>query len=221
MSDDPPPLGEPAIEIVVVDDHPVVRQGMRAMFEAAHLKVTGEAADGAEALRVVNETQPDVVVMDLAMPGMSGIDATRRLVASMPHLAVLVVSMSDDDESVFAAVRAGARGYVLKGSDPTDVVRAVQSVARGDAVFGPGLAARVLAFFSSPPPSAAPMFPELTDRERQVLGLLGRGLHNPENGRLLGVRPKTVRNHVSNVLSKLAVADRTEAVLKARQAGLT
>ncbi len=142
MTDDSLADSEPPIEAVVVDDHPVVRQGMRAMHEVARISVTGESADRAEALRVVAEVQPDVVIMDLAMPGMSGIDATRRPIASTPHLAVLVVSMSDDDDTVFAAVRAGARGYVLKGSDPSDVVRAVRSVARGDAVFGPGLARR-------------------------------------------------------------------------------
>jgi DNA-binding NarL/FixJ family response regulator len=221
MTDESPESAEQLIETVVVDDHPVVRQGMRVMLEAARISVTGEAADGAEALRIVAEVQPDVVIMDLAMPGMSGIDATRRLVASTPHVAVLVVSMSDDDDTVFAAVRAGARGYVLKGSDPSDVVRAVRSVARGDAVFGPGLAERVLGYFSHDPKSDSSLFPELTDREREVLVLLGRGLHNPEIGRKLGIRPKTVRNHVSNVLTKLAVADRTEAVLKAREAGLT
>lgn len=221
MTDEPIADAEAPIETVVVDDHPVVRQGMRAMLEAARIRVTGEAADAAEALRIVAEVQPDVVIMDLAMPGMTGIDATRRLVASTPHLAVLVVSMSDDDDTVFAAVRAGARGYVLKGSDPSDVVRAVRSVARGDAVFGPGLAERVLGYFANPHQSSARLFPELTDREREVLGLLGRGLHNPEIGRILGIRPKTVRNHVSNVLTKLAVADRTEAVLKAREAGLS
>ena len=221
MTDDSLADSEPPIEAVVVDDHPVVRQGMRAMHEVARISVTGESADRAEALRVVAEVQPDVVIMDLAMPGMSGIDATRRPIASTPHLAVLVVSMSDDDDTVFAAVRAGARGYVLKGSDPSDVVRAVRSVARGDAVFGPGLAERVLGYFSNAHQSNPPLFPELTAREREVLVLLGRGVHNPEISRRLGIRPKTVRNLASNVLTRLAVADRTEAVLKAREAGLT
>lgn len=209
------------IEVVVVDDHPVVRNGLRTLLAVAGIVVSGEAGSGDEALTVVSAAQPDVVIMDLAMPGMSGIEATRRLVAQTPHLAVLIVSMSSEDESVFAALRAGARGYVLKGSDPSDLVRAVESVARGDAVFGPGLADRVLSFFARPSGAALPMFPELTDREREVLALLGQGLQNPEIGRRLGVRPKTVRNHVSNVLTKLSVADRTEAVLRAREAGLS
>jgi DNA-binding NarL/FixJ family response regulator len=215
------PTAENAIEIVVVDDHPVVRSGLRTMLAAAGIRVVGEAGDGREAINVVITEQPDVVLMDLAMPGMGGIEATRRIVADAPHVAVLVVSMSGDDESVFAALRAGARGYVLKGSDPADVVRAVESVASGGTVFGPGLADRVLGFFTRPPPPDQVPFPELTDRERDVLALLGKGLSNAAISARLGIQAKTVRNHVSNVLTKLAAADRTDAVLRAREAGLT
>lgn len=209
------------VEVVVVDDHPVVRQGLRTLLASAGITVTGEAADGQQAIRVVSEVAPDVVIMDLAMPVMNGIEATRRIMARTPNVAVLVVSMADDHESVFAALRAGARGYVLKGTDPADLVRAVESVAHGDAVFGPDLADHVLAYFSRPAGTPTSLFPELTNREREVLVFLAQGLHNPEIGQRLGVRPKTVRNHISNILTKLAVSDRTAAVLRAREAGLT
>lgn len=207
------------IEVVLVDDHPVVRSGLRTLLSVGGCSVVGEAGSGEEAVEVASALQPDVVVMDLAMSGMGGIAAIRELVARHPHLRVIVLSMSGDDESVFAAVRAGARGYVLKGSDPEALVRAVHSVADGDAVFGPGLAERMLTYFARPS-FAPPRFPELTEREREVLALLAKGCQNPEIGQTLGIRPKTVRNHVSNVLSKLAAADRTEAILRAREAGL-
>jgi DNA-binding NarL/FixJ family response regulator len=209
-----------SIEVVLVDDHPIVRNGLRTMLTAAGMDVTGEASNGPDAIDLVAAAQPDIVVMDLVMPGMSGAEATRRIVEETPRVAVLVLSMSDADESVFAALRAGARGYVLKGSDPAGLVRAVEAVARGDTVFGPGLADRVLAYFTRPAGPAMP-FPELTEREREVLALIAAGLGNPDISRRLGIRPKTVRNHVSNVLTKLAVADRTEAVLRARAAGLS
>jgi DNA-binding NarL/FixJ family response regulator len=215
------PVAASQVEVVVVDDHPVVRQGLRTLLASAGIMVTGEAGDGQQAIRVVREVAPDVVIMDLTMPVMNGIEATRRILAQTPHVAVLVVSMAGDHESVFAALRAGARGYVLKGTDPANLVRAVESVAHGDAVFGPDLADQVLAYFSRPPGTPTTVFPELTTREREVLVLLAQGLHNPEIGQRLGVRPKTVRNHISNILTKLAVSDRTAAVLRARDAGLT
>jgi DNA-binding NarL/FixJ family response regulator len=208
------------VEVVIVDDHPVVRSGLRTLLTAAGLTVVGEAATGEDALTVVAREAPDVVVMDLSMPGMGGVEATRRLVAQAPQAAVLVVSMSDDQDTVFAAVRAGARGYVLKGSDPADLVAAVEAVARGSAVFGSGLADRVLAAFAQPPSAAGVPFPELTEREREVLALMAQGLANPAIARRLGIRSKTVGNHVSNILAKLAVVDRTQAILSARDAGL-
>lgn len=208
------------VEVVIVDDHPVVRSGLRALLTAAGLTVVGEAATGEDALTVVAREAPDVVVMDLSMPGMGGVEATKRLVAQAPQAAVLVVSMSDDQDTVFAAVRAGARGYVLKGSDPADLVAAVEAVARGSAVFGSGLADRVLAAFAQPPSAAGVPFPELTEREREVLALMAQGLANPAIARRLGIRSKTVGNHVSNILAKLAVVDRTQAILSARDAGL-
>lgn len=209
------------IEVVIVDDHPVVRSGMRTLLEASGMVVAGECGDGSEVVELVLRSQPDVVVMDLAMPMVSGVEATRRLTLAAPRVAVLVVSMSAEEESVFAALRAGARGYILKGTDPTDLVRAVAAVAHGDAVFGPELADRVLGYFNGPRSRAVDEFADLTAREREVLTLLSRGKSNLEIGRQLGIRPKTVRNYVSNVLSKLAAADRTQAILRARDAGLT
>ena len=212
------------IRIVLVDDHPMVREGLRAVLEhlgGAH--VVGEAGDGEEAVRVVVDTHPDVVVMDLAMPGMSGIDATRRLVDHDPDLGVLVLTMSEDDASVFAALRAGARGYVLKGASGAELLSAVSSVARGEAVYGAAVAGRIRRFlsegFQGAPAESSP-FPELTAREREILDLLADGLANAEIARTLFLSPKTVRNIVSAIYAKLQVADRAQAVVRARQAGL-
>ena len=207
-------------EVVVVDDHPVVRSGLTALLTASRMLVTGEADNGPAAVRTTVLAQPDVVIMDLSMPGGSGIEATRAITRQAPRTAVLVLSMSSDDDSVFAALRAGARGYVLKGSDPADLVRAVESVAAGDAVFGPGLAEQVLAYFSRPQDAPEQLFPEITDRERQVLRLIAAGTSNAAIAAQLGIAGKTVRNHVSNILTKLSVADRTEAILRARDSGL-
>ena len=212
------------LRVVLVDDHPMVREGLRAVLEhlgGAH--VVGEAGDGEEAVRVVVDTCPDVVVMDLAMPGTSGIDATRRLVDHDPDLGVLVLTMSEDDASVFAALRAGARGYVLKGASGTELLAAVASVARGEAVYGAAVAGRIRRFlsegFQDAPAEWSP-FPELTAREREILDLLADGMANAEIARTLFLSPKTVRNIVSAIYAKLQVADRAQAVVRARQAGL-
>jgi DNA-binding NarL/FixJ family response regulator len=212
------------LKVVLVDDHPMVREGLRAVLE--HLggaDVVGEAGDGDEAIRVVAATGPDVVVMDLTMPGLSGIEATRRLVDRDPRLGVLVLTMSEDDASVFAALRAGARGYVLKGATGTELVSAVQTVARGEAVYGAAVAGRIRRFLTEglegAPVDAGP-FPELTAREREILDLLADGHANAEIARKLFLSPKTVRNIVSSVYAKLQVADRAQAVVRARQAGL-
>jgi DNA-binding NarL/FixJ family response regulator len=212
------------LRIVLVDDHPMVREGLRAVLE--HLggaQVVGEAGDGEEAVRVVVDTRPDVVVMDLTMPGLSGIDATRRLVDHDPDLGVLVLTMSEDDASVFAALRAGARGYVLKGASGTELLAAVASVARGEAVYGSAVAGRIRRFLTEGlqgAPAEPSPFPQLTTREREILDLLADGLANAEIARALFLSPKTVRNIVSAIYAKLQVADRAQAVVRARQAGL-
>lgn len=208
--------------VLIADDHPTFRRGLGALFESLQeVDVVGEAADGETAVALAHELKPDVVVMDLNMPGVNGVEATRRIVTTDPDVAVLVLTMLDEDESVFAAMRAGARGYVVKGADTDDVLRALESVARGDAVFGPAVASRVLSYLTRPLSARDPMlFPELSDREREVLELIARGLSNSEIARKLVVSPKTVRNHVSNVFTKLQVSDRAEAIARARKAGL-
>lgn len=208
------------VQVLVVDDHPVVRSGLVALIATMPVcEVAGEASTGADAIRLAREVQPDVVIMDLDMPDVGGVEATRQIVAASPHIAVLVLTMLDDDDSLFAAMRAGARGYVVKGADPDEVVRAIEAVAAGEAIFSPAVADRLIKLFQ---PGATPpeLFPELTEREREVLELIAAGDTNPLIARKLSIRPKTVRNHVSNVFTKLQVADRTAAVLRAREAGL-
>jgi DNA-binding NarL/FixJ family response regulator len=212
----------PATRVLVADDHPSFRAGLRALLETARdLEVVGEAASGDDAIRLTGERQPDVVLMDLAMPGVDGIEATRRIADASPHVAVLVLTMSDDDDSVFAAVRAGARGYVLKGAQRAELLRAVRAVASGEAIFGPVVARRLMAYFGrSAPALDAASFPDLTEREREILDLLARGRSNAEITAQLFLAPKTVRNHVSNIFSKLQVRDRAEAIVRAREAGM-
>jgi DNA-binding NarL/FixJ family response regulator len=211
-----------AIRVLVTDDHASFRTGLRTLLGTADgLQVVGEAASGTEAVARVAALQPDVVLMDLAMPGMDGIEATRRIVEAAPHVAVLVLTMSDDDDSVFAAVQAGARGYLVKGARRAELVRAVRAVADGDAIFGPALARRLVDYFARPRPVVDPeAFPELTEREREILELVARGRSNAEITATLVLSPKTVRNHVSNIFSKLQVRDRAEAIVRAREAGM-
>ena len=210
------------LRVLLVDDHPVVRSGLAALLATAPgVDVVGEAADGLQAVAEAVLLRPDVVVMDLALPGVDGVEATRRLQRAAPEVAVLVLTMSEDEESLVAAVRAGARGYVVKGAAPVEVVAAVQAVGRGEAVFGSGVAAAVTRRLGGEARQPAPLpFPELSARERQVLELVARGLPNPVIARQLGVTGKTVRNHISTVLAKTGCRDRTEAVLRAREAGL-
>ncbi|MFW3172056.1 response regulator [Geodermatophilus sp. CPCC 206100] len=211
-----------AIRVLVVDDHPVYRDGVAdSLGDADDVEVVGTAADGEAAVAAVERHRPDVVLMDLRMPGTGGVAATARISATHPGTAVVVLTMSDDDDSVFAALRAGARGYLLKESEAADILRAVRAAARSEAVFGPRIADRVLAFFaSSRARSAAVPFPELTDREREVLDLVAHGLPNAAIAARLFLSEKTVRNRVSDVLTKLHAASRAEAVALARDAGL-
>lgn len=215
-------MTDDAIRVLIVDDHPMFRDGLRSLLEStAGFDVTGEAATGAEAVDLAAELQPDIVVMDLNMPGMNGVEATRAISDAAPRSAVLVLTMLENDDSVFATLRAGARGYILKSAAPVEITRAVQSVARGEAIFSPAVADRISAFFASAPRTpATTAFPQLTDREREVLGLIAAGRDNRRIARDLGIQPKTVRNHVSNVFTKLHVADRAQAIIQAREAGL-
>ena len=210
-----------ALRVVVADDHPVFREGLAMILRDHGFDVVAETADGQAALAATAAHHPDVVLMDLAMPGMGGIEATRRLVADCPAAAVLVLTMSEDDDSLFAALRAGARGYLLKESVADDIVRAVLTVARGGTVLGARVSTRVLdAVLARPPRDTPRPFPRLTEREREVLDLVARGYPNVRVARHLGVSEKTVRNHVSAILAKLPAATRAEAVALARDNGL-
>jgi DNA-binding NarL/FixJ family response regulator len=209
------------LRLVVVDDHPVFRMGMAALLGSiGGITVVAEAASADEAVTAVDETSPDVVVMDLHLGESSGVDATREIVRRHPDVGVLVVTMLDDDDSVFASMRAGARGYLLKGADPTEVERAVRAVANGEVLLGPAVAARAIAYLSGARTRGPVPFPELTDREREVLDLVARGLDNTSISRRLSLSPKTVRNNLSTILVKLQVADRSQAIVRAREAGL-
>ena len=210
------------LHVLVVDDHPVFRDGLRALLSTdPELLVVGEAGTGAEAVSLAADLQPDVVVMDLHMPDLDGVAATRQIVHDSPRIAVLVLTMFDDDDSVFAAMRAGARGYLLKGTNQAEVVRAVHAVGAGGAMFGPAVAQRVIEFFARPRPAGTPLvFPQLTDREHELLDLLAQGLSNAAIAGRLRISDKTVRNHVSNIFTKLAVADRAQAIVRARAGGL-
>jgi DNA-binding NarL/FixJ family response regulator len=209
------------IRILIADDHTLFRDGLRAVLSSVpDTEVVGEAATGDEAIAQAAELQPDVILMDIQMPGVNGIEATRRTLRASPHIGVIVVTMFEDDDSVFAAMRAGARGYVLKGADQDEMLRVIRAVARGEALFGPAIARRLMNYFAAPRPTAPEVFPELTDREREVLGLIARGNDNATIAQQLVISRKTVRNHVSNIFSKLQVADRAEAIIRAREAGL-
>jgi DNA-binding NarL/FixJ family response regulator len=206
------------LRILVADDHPIFRDGLRTALASEEMEVVGEAAAGAEAVEMAAALQPDVVLMDLQMPGGSGIDATRAISTAHAGVAILVLTMTADAEAVFGAIRAGAHGYLLKGADRDELLRAIRAVAEGEAIFGAEIAERLLGAFAAGGP--APPLPSLTDREREVLGLVTEGFTNTAIARRLVVSPKTVRNHVSNILTKLQVADRDEAARVAREAGL-
>ncbi len=207
--------------VLVADDHPLVRGGLRALFDAIpEVDLVGEASSGEEALSLAAELLPDVVLMDIQMPGMDGLETTKRMVEASPSVAVVMLTMFDDDDTVFAAMRAGARGYLLKGAEQGEVVRAVEAAASGEAIFGKAIATRITSYFARRPLEATIPFPELTVREREVLGLIASGDNNLSIARKLGLSQKTVANHVSNVLNKLQAVDRAEAIVRARRAGL-
>ena len=209
------------LRVVVADDHPVYREGLAMLLGSVPgLAVVGTAGDGRAAVALALEEQPDVVVMDVQMPELDGIEATRRITSESPSVGVVVLTMSEDDGTVFAAVRAGARGYLLKGADQEEVVRAITTVANGGAVFGAALARRITEFFTAGPSGPATAFPQLTAREREVLDLVAAGRTNGQIAATLYLSPKTVRNNVSNVLAKLQVTDRAQAIVQAREAGL-
>jgi DNA-binding NarL/FixJ family response regulator len=214
------------IGLLLADDHAGFRAGFHAALASVDtIRIVGDAVDGEDAVRLAQELQPDVVVMDLQMPRLDGIEATRRLLQGSPHIGVLVLTMFEDDQSVFLAMRAGARGYLVKGAPRDEIVRAIQSVAAGEAIVGPAIARRIQDYLRAPtPPSAAPetdeLFPELTQRERDVLELMAAGHNNTVIARMLDISVKTVRNHASNIFGKLVVADRVQAIIRARDAGL-
>ncbi len=209
------------LTLLIVDDHPIFRKGLRALLTSMPaVELAGEATNGAEAIRLAEQLQPDVVLMDLQMPEGGGLAAIRQIVQTSPHIRILVVTMFQDDDSVFAAMRAGARGYILKDMDDEDISRAILAVGNGEAIFSPAIAGRMMNFFSARPALPVEIFPDLTESERNVLTLMSQGAGNDEIARQLSFSPKTVRNYVSNIFSKLQVADRSQAIVKAREAGL-
>lgn len=208
------------IRVLIADDHPLVRQGLRAVFATTDdIEIAGEVSDGADAVRDAVRLSPDVVVMDLQLPGLHGTEATRQIVARRPSTNVLVLTMFEDDDTVFAAIQAGATGYLVKGADGSDIIAAVRAAAAGQPIFGAALAGRLRQWFATPPPRDTP-FPQLTTREREILDHLAAGLSNTDIGRLLHLSPKTIANNVSVILGKLHISERTQAIVRAREAGL-
>lgn len=210
------------VRVLIADDHPLFRDGMRSLLDSLpETEVVGEAASGEEAIALAARLRPDVVLMDIKMPGVNGIQATRHILESSPQIRILMLTMLEGDKSVFAAMRAGASGYVLKGATQEEILRAIGSVANGEVIFGPGIARRIMGYFAGMRPSApGDAFPELTEREREILTLMAGGSANAEISDQLALSLKTVQNHVSNIFNKLQVADRAQAVIKAREAGL-
>jgi DNA-binding NarL/FixJ family response regulator len=209
------------IRVLIADDHTLFREGLRALLTSVtDIDVVGEAASGQETLTQVADVLPDVVLMDIQMPDLNGIEATRRILHTHPHMGIIMLTMFRDDDSVFAAMRAGARGYILKGVDQSVMLRAVRAVANGESLFSPEIADRLMRFFSGLKPAEPPeVFPELTAREREILTLIAQGDTNADIAAKLVISVKTVRNHVSNIFNKLQVADRTQASIRAREAG--
>ena len=208
------------IAVLIADDHPMFRDGLRMLFESTEeFTLVGQASSGEDAVAQAEKLQPDVILMDIKMPGIKGIEATRRIVATSPHVKILILTMFEDDDSVFAAMCAGARGYLLKGADGKEITRAINAVNNGEAIFGPGIAQKLVHYFSR---TRKPLdiFPDLTQREFEILTRLARGYGNLQIADELFLSAKTIRNHVSNIFSKLQVSDRTQAIIRAREAGL-
>ena len=210
------------IRIVIADDQAITRSGLHKLLETvAGFEIVGEATNGVEVIEAATNLQPDVILMDLKMPVMHGIEATRQIHRTSPHIAILIVTIFKDDTSVFPAIRAGARGYLLKDTTQTELVQAIQTVAHGGVIFSPGIANRVLHYLSEPPANLPPqVFDELTKREREILELLARGSTNTEIAGQLAMSPKTVSNHISNILLKVQATDRAKLMLMALEAGL-
>jgi DNA-binding NarL/FixJ family response regulator len=210
-----------SLRVVIVDDHPLFRKGLRALLAGLdRVEIVGEAEDGAGAKALVAQAEPDLVLLDLQMPGTHGLDAIRHISTHHPSVRVLVVTMFEDDDSVFAALKAGALGYVLKDMDDAEMTRAILAVGHGEAIFSPSVATRILSFFAASPIRPPQAFPDLTDSERNVLRLVSRGWKNDAIATDLSLSPKTVRNYISSIFDKLQVADRAQAVVKARDANL-
>ncbi|TMV44848.1 response regulator transcription factor [Paenibacillus mesophilus] len=210
------------MRILLADDHPLFREGIIAVLQGYEgLEIVGEAESGGEALRLAESLQPDLILMDISMPGVNGIEATRQIIATSPHIRILILTMFDDDNSVFSAIRAGARGYLLKGAKPKEIIRALVAVADGEAIFSPGIASKMMYYFDAiQRPPQKEIFPELTARETEILEQLAIGKTISDLALLFQLSLKTVRNHVSNILNKLQVVDRAQAILLAREAGL-
>ena len=211
-------------KVLLADDDPSLRRLVAATLGTENFDLL-QATDGPETVTITQREHPDLVLLDLNMPGMNGIEATRRILQTHPQIGVIVITMLEDDDSVFAAMRAGARGYILKGADKAEMLRAIRAAARGEALFGPAIARRLMNFFhdlgAAPRPAQPPpAFPELTEREREILDLMAQGRSNPEIAARLALSPKTVSNHISNIFNKLQVADRARAIIRAREAGL-
>lgn len=210
------------MRILIVEDHPMFRDGLFKMLETVEgFEVVGEAASGEEAVELAEQLKPNIILMDINLPKLSGIEATKRIVQTKPDIGILILTMFDDDSSVFSAMRAGARGYLLKEANRNEIVRAIQAVSEGEAIFSPAIARRMMFYFEAKMKvTNVDVFPQLTDREREVLDHIAKGKNNAEIANCLGLNQKTVRNHVSNILSKLQASDRAHAIIMAREAGL-
>ena len=213
---------ERTIRVLIADDHAVYRWGLRTLLDSEpDTEVVGEASTGKEVVERAAEIRPDAILMDIQMPGINGIEATRRIIEANQQIGVVILTMYEDDDSVFSAMRAGARGYVLKGAHPSQILKVLRAVASGEAYFGPEIARRLMSFFSAPKPtSPVEAFPELTSREVEILDLIAQGHTNAKIAARLYVSPNTVRNHISHIFEKLQVADRAHAIVRAREAGL-